>query len=230
MKFQTSKGSIFNVFWWRKGQDGIPKWWILINGYRSWGVSVSQLTRTKSHGVFRFSFKEFAMEDSPWVRYDGKASAGETKNLPVSLVNWNSQFFKCWLEKGGKPIFFGFQQKTPQQKPWGNHFQHRNLFGSTTKLFNLGEPFPSTDSHLPCVSESKLPELGDGHRSSYLQYLQSPEFHQSWGICSSTPFWKSIIPLPNNPWNESACKLRGFWTGFGSHSSSFILFRSFLLA
>lgn len=32
--------------------------------------------------------------------------------------------------------------------------------------------------------------------------------------CSSTPFWKSIIPFPNNPWNESVFKLHGFWISF----------------
>lgn len=171
MKFQTSKSSILNVFWWRK--EWIPKWIIGL------GVYPCPTDPNKNNGVFRFSFNEVAMEDSPWVRYDGKVSAGETQELPytkhVSLVNLELPS-NSWsaARKRNVTHLFGVNRKSPQT--FRKSFQCWDLFGSTTKLFILGknlsftglallpgllqvEPFPPlilTFHVCPCLNFLKL--------------------------------------------------------------------------
>lgn len=175
------------------------------------------------------------MEDSPWVRYDGKLSAGEAQKLPytkhVSLLNLElpKQFLKWGPKKECHPSFWGQEKKSSNLEEiistlrsfWINnqtlHPREESQFYriSLASRFAPSGAISSTDSHLPCVCQSlNFLKLGMviGYPTFNIfnhQNSTNPEVY-----CSSTPFWKSIIPFPNNPWNESVFKLHGFWISF----------------
>ena len=158
---------------------------------RSWGVSLSNWPEQK-HWFSGFPSTKLQWKIHLWVWHDGKVSAGETQKLPytkrVSLVNLElpKQFLKWGPKKECHLSFWGQQKKSSNLEeilwtlrsffwidnqtlhPWEESQFYRISLASR---FAPSGAISSTDSHLPCVSVSKLPEIGDGHRLSYLQYL-----------------------------------------------------------
>lgn len=125
MKFQTSNGSIFNVFWWRKGQDRIPKWWILINGYRSSGVSLSNWPEQKPWGFPVFLQRSCNGRLTLSLTWR-KGKCWRNNKSAVHKTCFTSKFgtpkaiLEVRPEKGVSPIFLGSTKNV--HKPWGNRF------------------------------------------------------------------------------------------------------------
>lgn len=233
MKFQTSKSSILNVFWWRRGmgfRNGESLSMDTVIGLRVYPCPTNPNIPEQKHG-FSCTFNEVAMEDSPWVWYDGKVSAGETKK--------NCRHQACFTSKFGtpqailevlpemSPILLGSTEKRPQTLR--KSFQRWDLFRSTTKLFLASRFAPSgaissTDSHLPCVCQSlKFLNLGMviGHPTFNIfndQNSTNPEvdFHPHPLKIDHSPFPTTL---------EMRLCLNSM--GFGSHAVEFHAFSIF---